>query len=68
MSPSKLALLINDAYDAIERSKIGPVYHKDEEGNILSAPGGGLMCNMVAVSILQTVLQAQIIKQGIHES
>lgn len=68
MNPAKLVFLINDTYDAIERSKIGPIYLKNEDGSLLKTAEGCPWCNMAAMQVFQSVLSAQIIKGGIYES
>lgn len=62
MNPAKLALLINDTFDAVERSKVGSIYIKDDKGNIVKSPEGGAWCNVAAMQVFQAVLSAQIIK------
>ena len=62
MNPTKLALLINDTYDAIERSKIGPIYLKDADGNTLKTAEGCPWCNMAAMQTFQAAISAQIIR------
>lgn len=68
MNPTKLALLINDTYDAIERSKIGPIYLKDANGEVIKTAEGCPWCNMAAMQVFQTVVSAQILKGGSYES
>ena len=66
MDAVKLALLINNTFDAIERSKIGSIYLKDADGNILKSAEGCPFCNMAAMGAFQSALQAQIMKEK-HE-
>jgi len=67
MNPSRLALLINDTWDAIERSKIGYIYIKDKDGSLLKTPEGGPIANIGAMIVLNTALQALILKEVIYE-
>lgn len=52
LSSAEMALLINDCVDAIERSKIGPIYPVDNN------PQRGI--NQLACGVLVTLIQAQI--------
>ena len=63
MTPAKLACLINDTYDALERSKIGAPYLRDANGNVIKTPEGCPWCNMASMQVFTTALQAQIIKE-----
>ena len=68
MNPVKLAFLINDTVDAIEKSKLQSLYTLDESGNIKRDCNGFPYYNMVSVQMLNTLLQAQIIERAIkHE-
>ena len=68
MNPSKLALLINDTIDGIERSKLGGLACTDKDGNILRDCNGFAIYNSIAVQAFQVSLQAQILKASIYES
>ena len=67
MNPVKLALLINDTVDAVERSKIGSMYSTDKDGNVLRDSNGFPFYNMVAVGTFHIALQTQIMKANIYE-
>ena len=68
MNPAKLALLINDTIDGIERSKIGSLYSLDKDGNVIRDPNGFPFYNMVATQTFHVAIQAQIMKASIYES
>ena len=63
MKPEKLAFLVNDTFDAIERSKIGDIYLKDAEGKLLKTPEGCPISNAAAVQIFNACLQTQIVRE-----
>jgi hypothetical protein len=65
MNHVKLAFLINDTIDAIERSKLGALHCTDKEGNILRDANGFPFYNMAAVHTLNVLLQSQIIERAI---
>ncbi len=62
MNPVKLACLINDTVDAIERSKIGSIYLRDKYGNLITTPEGCPYANQAATQLLTSCISAQIIK------
>ena len=68
MNPVRLSLLINDTYDALERSKIGGVYLKNENGEVVKTPEGIPWCNMAAMQVFTTALQTQILREAKYES
>lgn len=68
MNPVKLACLINDTFDAIERSKIGPIYLKKLDGSLHTTAEGCPYANMAAMQVFTAVLQGQIIKGVANES
>lgn len=68
MNPSKLAFLINDTIDAIEKSKLGGLHCTDKDGNILRDANGFPFYNSVATQAFQVCLQAQILKASVYES
>lgn len=67
MNHVKLALLINDIFDSVERSKLGNIYLKDNEGNVIKTPEGCPYANIAAVTIMQSIIQAELIKEKINE-
>ena len=68
MNPVKLALLINDTWDAVESSKVGLIYLKDSKGEVIKNAEGSPYINAIAVQVFNQVLQARIIRGDIHES
>jgi hypothetical protein len=61
----KLALLINDVFDSVERSKIGNIYCRKEDGSVLTTPEGTPYANMAAVNMFSTILQTVLIKDKV---
>lgn len=57
---TKLAQVINDVWDGVEKSKIGPIFCLDNEGNQRLNQSGDKICNSIAVTALYTIL-AQVI-------
>ena len=68
MEPARLAHLINDTIDGIERSKIGSMHCLDKDGNILRDCNGFPFYNSVATQVLNITLHAQIMKASIYEN
>lgn len=66
MNPVKLAILINDTFEAVERSKVGLIYLKDADGNIIKDEKGSPYINTMAFQVFNSTLQAQIMR-GNHE-
>ena len=67
MNPVKLALLINDTVDAVERSKIGSMYSTDKDGNVLRDSNGFPFYNMVSTQLMNTIIHAEIMRKAIYE-
>lgn len=66
MNPVKLACLINDTWDAVERSKVGAIYLKKSDGTLVTTADGCPYVNTAASQIFQCALQAQIMSKGLH--
>ncbi len=66
MNPTKLAFLINDVFDAVERSKVGNIYLKREDGSLITTPEGCPYANQAAIGVFQTLLQSTIMKEAIR--
>lgn len=56
MNTAQIALIINDCLDGVERSKVGEVFIKDENGNIRRDQFGSPICSIVAFNVFMTVL------------
>lgn len=67
MNPTKLACLINDVFDAVERSKIGPIYLRKADGSLVTTAEGCPYANVAAMQVFTAVLQGQMIKGAINE-
>lgn len=57
----EIARLINEAVDAVERSKVGGLFAKDIEGRVLVNQGAPVY-NIVGIQVLVTILQNTIPK------
>lgn len=64
MNPAKLACLINDTIEGIERSRMKGLFTLDKDGNVLRDSNGFPFYNTAAIQTLQTLLQAQIIERA----
>ena len=67
MNPVKLALLINDTFDAVEQSKIGQIYLRKPDGSLNISTEGAPWANTAAMQTFHVALQAQIMKASIYE-
>ena len=63
MNPAKLAILINDTFDAIERSKLGNIYLKKEDGTLHTTAEGCPYSNTAAMQVFTVILQSRIIHE-----
>lgn len=62
IEPAKLALLINDTIDAVERSKMGSVYLKNEDGTVRTTPDGVPYINQPAMNLTMALVQGMIMR------
>ena len=60
---TRLAQVINDVWDGIEKSKIGPIYCLDGEGNQRLNQSGDKICNGIAIQALNIILSQVIPKE-----
>ena len=68
MHPTKLAHLINDTIEGINRSNLKSMYVLDDVKQVIKTDCNGFpFYNMVSVQTLQTLLMAQIMKASIYE-
>lgn len=68
MNPTKLSLLINDTFDAVERSKVGNIYLRKEDGSLVTTSEGCPYSNQAAMQVFTVALQSQLMKRDIHET
>lgn len=66
MHPARLAFLINDTIEGIERSNLKSIYTLDEKGEIKRDSNGFPFYNTVAVSLMQGVIHSEIIKEALR--
>ena len=66
MHPTKLAHLINDTIEGINRSNLKSIYVLDEADNIKRDCNGFPFYNMVSVGLMQGVIQSEIIKEALR--
>lgn len=62
MNPIKLALLINDTWNAVERSSVGNIYLRRDDGTLITTSEGCPYSNQGAMQVFTIALQAQIMK------
>ena len=67
MNHVKLANLINDVCEGIERSRLEGVHCKDKDGNILRDSNGFPFYNTISCNLLNTVIHAEIMRKAIYE-
>ena len=68
MNSTKLAIIINDTFDAVERSKVGNIYLRKEDGSLLTTTEGCPWCNQAAMGVFQSILHSVIIKEALNEN
>ena len=67
MQPIRLAHLINEVAEGIERSRLEGIHCKDKDGNVLRDSNGFPFYNMVSTQLLNTIIHAEIIRKAIYE-
>ena len=67
MDPTKLALLINEVSEGIERSRLEGIHCKDKDGNVLCDCNGFPFYNTVSCNLLNTIIHAEIMRKAIYE-
>ena len=59
----KLAQIINDVWDGVEKSKLGAFYHYDDEGKLKKDANGFPFINTVSYQTFLTILGQVIPKE-----
>ena len=67
MNITKLTFLINDLFESVERSKLGNIYLKDKDGNVIMTSEGCPYSNIAAVQILSTLIQSKLMQDAIRK-
>lgn len=67
MNPVRLAFLINEVAEGIEKSRLEGIHCKDKDGNILRDVNGFPFYNTVSCNLLNTIIHAEILRKAIYE-
>ena len=69
MNPTRLAFLINDTMEGINRSNLKSIYALDENDNVKRDCNGFPYYNGLAAALMQGIINSEIIKEAFkHEN
>ena len=63
LNSTKLAFIINECMEALDKSKVGSLYYKNEDGTMFKQDGRFLVSNIAALGVLTTLLMQVVPKE-----